>query len=383
METVKQSLNIPTIRLLMKDVHLDAAYNYAKRLGLPVTPEDKNPAAMALGGMMHGVSTRDMAQAYAVFPNWGSYMKAHTIIRVVGPDGKDVPPNDADEINQQKQVFDARSTYWMTRMLKQVVRPGGTGEFAQLKDGRPVAGKTGTTHEEKAAWFVGYTSNLVCAVNVFYPNPKDATVPVVGGSAPARIFSYVMSRAVQGLRADDFTPPPGTPEPTPPFQLEAPHVHGEFVPDQSMIRLTWQQQSDHVRYEIYQMDDSGKLQKIGDAGPGSTEYDVQVDATLDNQGQNGGQGKTYKFKVVAIDTQADDLSQAQKSSNVVAVTVEPKKVENPTDLHNRNNPNNPNNPNSSNNSNNPNNQNNPINPINPNNDKSKRPKQWWNWSNPL
>ena len=54
-------------------------------------------------------------------------------------------------------------------MLQNVVQ-SGTGQQAQLADGRPAAGKTGTTENYGDAWFVGFTPHLVTAVWVGYPN---------------------------------------------------------------------------------------------------------------------------------------------------------------------------------------------------------------------
>ena len=71
---------------------------------------------------------------------------------------------------------------------------------AQLSDGRPVAGKTGTTENYGDAWFVGYTPQLVTAVWVGYPNTLRPMLTeyhgdaVAGGTFPALIWKSFMER---------------------------------------------------------------------------------------------------------------------------------------------------------------------------------------------
>jgi membrane peptidoglycan carboxypeptidase len=90
----------------------------------------------------------------------------------------------------------------VTVALQRVVT-GGTGKAARLP-GRPAAGKTGTTNENTAAWFVGYTPQLATAVAVF---SERQDVPlrglfglreVSGGSLPARTWSRFTAAAARG-----------------------------------------------------------------------------------------------------------------------------------------------------------------------------------------
>jgi len=102
----------------------------------------------------------------------------------------------------------------VTRFLQEVVREG-TGVRAQLADGRPVAGKTGTTENYGDAWFVGYTPQLAVSVWVGYPNrlrPMTSEFggqPVAGGTYPALIFKTFMEQALPylGDAPKDFTGP--------------------------------------------------------------------------------------------------------------------------------------------------------------------------------
>jgi hypothetical protein len=92
----------------------------------------------------------------------------------------------------------------------------GTGVRAQLPDGRPVAGKTGTTENYGDAWFVGYTPQLAVAVWVGYPNRLVPMLTqfhgdaVAGGTFPALIWKAFMEKALPYLKdgPQSFPAPP-------------------------------------------------------------------------------------------------------------------------------------------------------------------------------
>ena len=65
------------------------------------------------------------------------------------------------------RVLDDRAAGELVWMMEQVV-DHGTGARAQLPDGRPVAGKTGTTQAARDAWFIGFTADYVCGVWMGY-----------------------------------------------------------------------------------------------------------------------------------------------------------------------------------------------------------------------
>jgi penicillin-binding protein 1A len=83
-----------------------------------------------------------------------------------------------------------------------VVAPGGTGFHAAI--GRPLAGKTGTTSDNRDAWFTGFTPDLATSVWVGFPSaqiPMDQLFnggPVFGGTFPALIFQQYMAAALAG-----------------------------------------------------------------------------------------------------------------------------------------------------------------------------------------
>lgn len=334
-EAVKKSLNLSTIRLLHDVVKLPTAYEYGNLLGLNLEPADQDYAPLALGALNKGVSTVQMAQAYQVFVKDGKYRKAHAIIKVM--DGDEELPSKTD-YKKPIKVFDEKTAWWMTRMMKKVIfEEGGTGHNAKLADGRDVAGKSGTVQGEKGGWFVGYTPDLVAAVNVWYPTGGEV-VKVTGGSVPAKIFSEVMSAAHKKIPKHQFQKPNNVPDPTRPFELEAPQLSGRQ--EGNKVVLSWQKQNERVKYQIFRSEGNGQFTPIGEAGPGSTRYEdttIQVPSggggLFDWAGGGGEEKKVYMYKVVAIDTQQPDPALGQKESGVVTVEVkgEEKKIDNPFD----------------------------------------------------
>jgi penicillin-binding protein 1A len=99
------------------------------------------------------------------------------------------------------------TAYQMTSMLEGVVQSGTATVVKEL--GVPVAGKTGTTNDEKDAWFVGYTPDMVAGVYIGYDNPQPMGKGNTGGGLAAPIFLDFMKGALEGRKPVDFRVPPG------------------------------------------------------------------------------------------------------------------------------------------------------------------------------
>jgi membrane peptidoglycan carboxypeptidase len=327
-KAVYSSLNVVTVKMLMEDVKLDTAYSYGKdKLKLPLVPEDKGPAALALGGLTHGVNTISMAQAFSTFPNNGQMVTAHTITKIVDKNGTEIKPKDGQEINAKgnpSKVFSPQTAWYMTLMMKEVVEnPSGTAHKA-VKVKTEVAGKTGTIQEENAGWFVGYTPSLVLAVNVFNDTVDGVkgTAKITGGSMPAKVFNYVLKNTLNG-KVEKFKKPEGVPDPVPPFQLKAPNLSGSYNADNNSVHLSWQKQDGRVVYTIQRSEDGVNFSDLQTNVSGNSFTDTSVQAP--NGGWFGGSGeKSYYYKVIATDTQATGSGPAQQSSGAVQVIVKAK-----------------------------------------------------------
>jgi membrane peptidoglycan carboxypeptidase len=95
------------------------------------------------------------------------------------------------------RVLDDRTAGELVWMMSGVVEHG-TGTRARLPDGRPAAGKTGTTQAARDAWFIGFTADYVCGVWMGYDNNTPLT-GTTGGGLPAEIWRETMARIETGL----------------------------------------------------------------------------------------------------------------------------------------------------------------------------------------
>jgi len=182
----------------------------AKRLG--ITSPLKNYFAIGLGA--EAVNPLEMARAFSAFAYRGRRIdgaafgnRPRAISAVRNESGRIVDNN----LPIGRPVLTENTAALLTSLLQGVVT-GGTGRQAQLSDGRPVAGKTGTTENYGDAWFVGYTPQLVTAVWVGYPNSLRPMLTeyhgdaVAGGTFPALIWKSFMERALayRGNPPQDF-----------------------------------------------------------------------------------------------------------------------------------------------------------------------------------
>ena len=99
-------------------------------------------------------------------------------------------------------------------MTHTVTEGTATGALAL---GRPAAGKTGTTTENKAVWFDGFTPQLAAAVGIYNdvngkPEPMQNIAgfgELTGGTFPVKIWTAFMSGALEGTKTVDFPPRTG------------------------------------------------------------------------------------------------------------------------------------------------------------------------------
>ena len=197
-----RSLNIPTVKIA-RAVGVEKIVANAESMGITTlvnngTYNDAN-LAMSLGGLTKGVNPLEMAAAYAVFANNGTYVKPYAISKILDRDGK----LKYEHKTSKRDAIKAREAYLVTNMLQDVLIRG-TGAGGGI--GRPAAGKTGTTDGYIDAWFVGYTPNLSTAVWVGDDNNKFIQ-RMYGSGAPLDIWQSFMINALKNSPAPGFTNP--------------------------------------------------------------------------------------------------------------------------------------------------------------------------------
>ncbi len=208
MYAVQNSLNtVPAA--LVTQMGADYCFDFAKyKMGLSTLVEevtvgdqvksDKFVASMALGGLTHGVTVRDMCDAYSIFTNKGIYTKSRTFTQILDSSGNVVIDNSAEQV----AVIKEKTAYYMNVLLQNVVTRG-TGINARL-DNMPSAGKTGTTNDDYDRWYVGYTPYYTCTVWYGF----DTNQTIQSATSPAvPLWKAVMSRIHEGLEPKSFFEP--------------------------------------------------------------------------------------------------------------------------------------------------------------------------------
>jgi penicillin-binding protein 1A len=165
-----------------------------------------------------------MVAGYGMLENGGRLIKPTLIDRIQDRWGKTIYKHDericqgcnADDWSNQdepklldprEQVLDPMTAYQVTSMLEGVIQHGSAQTLRSLN--RPIAGKTGTTSDEKDAWFIGYSPDLVCGLYVGYDTPRHIGNKVTGGSLAAPIFGTFMKTALADKAPVPFRVPPG------------------------------------------------------------------------------------------------------------------------------------------------------------------------------
>ena len=188
---------------LIIDVGPSNAVAIAHRLGI-TTPINSVPAAV-LGS--ENVTALDMANAYATFANSGVQVDPVFVDQIEKADGTIL----WQHAHTQERVISAPIADTVTDILVSALEDG-TGSRASI--GRPAAGKTGTGHLFRDAWFVGYTPQLATSVWVGFPDaqismePPNTAIAVFGGTYPARIWGAFMGPALEAQPVVEFPLPP-------------------------------------------------------------------------------------------------------------------------------------------------------------------------------
>ncbi|WP_431043033.1 transglycosylase domain-containing protein [Streptomyces sp. P1-3] len=210
-EATAKSVNTYYVQLI-SDIGVCPVTTLADRMGVARADGKKLDQGPAIALGTQEMSPLTMATAYATFANRGVYCTPVAIESITAPGGKKlkVPQTECSRAMSQKTADT------VTTLLKGVVEDG-TGREAGLS-GRASAGKTGTTDERYAAWFVGYTPNLAGAVWVGDPRHERRMVKisiggrtwdkVFGGKVPGPIWREAMAGALEGKPAPGFVTVP-------------------------------------------------------------------------------------------------------------------------------------------------------------------------------
>ena len=196
---LQHSINTIALQTLMAGGVAEAYAFATEKLCLDLEPEDMDRSPLGLGGLNRGLSTIEMAAAYACFANGGIYYEPHTYTQVLDQEDNVILENEVESHVAMKET----TAYLMTKMLKSAVA-AGTGTQAKFS-GMTIAGKTGTTSDNYDRYFVGYTPYYVAAVWTGYPS--NAKISYSGGNPAITMWKKVMQPIHAELENKDFTRP--------------------------------------------------------------------------------------------------------------------------------------------------------------------------------
>lgn len=204
-KALSKSLNTVSAQLVRRmGTRLCYTYAHDKFRLSKLHDADINTSSMAVGGTDIGVSTLQMAAAFAAFGNGGKYFEPYCYYKVTNANGSKVYLRHAE--TEGDQIISPDTADIMNELLQTVVTdPAGwaTGHSYGLKN-MPLFAKTGTTSDNYDRWFCGGTPYYVAAVWFGCDQPKSVARYVKGNPA-GRIFDEVMNRIHKGLAKKSFT----------------------------------------------------------------------------------------------------------------------------------------------------------------------------------
>ncbi len=331
-QAIISSINTVAAQVL-DDLGVQTSYSFLTNdLGLNLDPADCDYAPLAMGQLTYGITVREMAEAYGMFPNSGVLTESRTFSAIYDSDGNLIYENEPES----KAVISEAVAYWMTDILNDAATYG-TGSGANLGF-MPTAGKTGSTSNYQDRWFVGFTPYYVAAVWTGYDTPER--IRVSGGNPASQLWKKVMTIVHEDMEYKDFARPSDT-----------------YIPSVQGV--------DVVSYYVrgISVDSTGGVSILYEEEAGSRAVGREVTVTA-----NEVEGYTLVGESSVSITLSEDAE-----SNVVEFTytsnepVEPEEPDDPLDPDNPTDPDNPDNPDDPNNPTDPSTPSDPSNPTDPSN----------------
>ncbi|RCW64945.1 transglycosylase domain-containing protein [Saliterribacillus persicus] len=341
---LEQSLNVPAVKTL-EEVGYSDAQAFAEGLGIDFT-DDQMTIRDAIGGTQNGVSSLQLAGAYAAFGNEGVYHEPYSVKEIVYPDNRT-----EELVSEAVSAMSDYTAYMITDMLKSVVQEG-TGTMANVSN-LPMAGKTGTTSMDSGpgspdSWFSGYTSNFTIAVWTGYDDPTKA---IPDTKVSQRIFKETMTKISEGIETADFTQPDSVvelevekgsnpakrpSEYTPSSQIvtelfvkgnepddtsekfdklePVQNLEASYVEDEELIAIQWNYEEDEdVAFKV-------------SAGTNGNLSELTTTENKELTIENVEAGETYTIEVVVVNTENDSLT-SEASQVEVSIPDDEQEIE--------------------------------------------------------
>jgi membrane peptidoglycan carboxypeptidase len=189
------------------DVGESNVVKMARALGMPDGVNLPTVTSLPLGVI--SATPYDMAAVYGAFAGGGVTAPPHLVSEVKDPSGNVI----YSEPDRTSRAISSNVDSDLTSALQTVfTNPQGTAAGNPLANGRPAAGKTGTTTRNLSAWFCGYTPQLAAVVDVFRDDHQPLQnllgySEVAGATVPLGIWKDFMDTALANSPIKQFAPP--------------------------------------------------------------------------------------------------------------------------------------------------------------------------------
>lgn len=201
-EALARSVNTVAVKLL-NQTDIKTAFPYLAKLHFSsLCYADTTILSTGLGGFTYGVKVVDMAKGYATLANGGRYSSNTCLRQIKEEDGSIIYRSGKDT----EEVYNKDTAYILTDMMQGTFRED-YGTAHKLYDGKQYyAGKTGTTNDNKDAWFCGYSKYYTTSVWAGCDTPKSVE-KLKGASYPGYIWSDFMTTIHKNKKKSDFSIP--------------------------------------------------------------------------------------------------------------------------------------------------------------------------------
>lgn len=208
-----------TVRLA-QDLGMTKVVEQARKMGV----NDNLPKLLSMSLGAGETKLINMATAYAMMVNGGKKVNPYFIERIQDRNGKTILRQDKRRCetcnpefydfqsiptleDSREQVVDPLSAYQMVSILEGVALRGTGARLRSL--GKHVAGKTGTTNDNKDAWFLGFSPDLVVGIYVGFDEPRSLGKQETAAAAALPIFYDFMKDALANQADTPFRIPDG------------------------------------------------------------------------------------------------------------------------------------------------------------------------------
>lgn len=182
-DALEKSVNTVPVQIA-KQIGLRSIILMARKLGL--IDKISNDYTIILG--TSETTLLDLTSAYATFANKGYGVIPHSIVKITDTMGNVIYERSGSGVGK---LLSNQEVENMNYMLRRVIE-GGTGANANIK-GTYICGKTGTSQNNRDAWFIGYSPKYIAGIWIGNDNNESMSNASYGGTIPAKIFKAIMS----------------------------------------------------------------------------------------------------------------------------------------------------------------------------------------------